>query len=688
MPENLPTNNPSDFLFPKSTLDEVTRPKIMFQRVQKRDGTLVDFNKSKITNAIFAAAQSVGGKDRELAEHTADLVILYLARNYPDGLLNVEQIQDAVENVLIENGHARTSKAFIIYREKRAQLRKMKAAQASSAESCFELQKGLSPADTPKVQTANETTSVWNRQKIVDALTRETGLDTARAQSIAIEIEKQIIYSRVQIVTVGLIRELVNAKLIEYGLYREQQMHSRLGIPVYDTEQILCRQETEQTASPETAEHTLVQELGRQYSFIRIYNQDIVAAQHKEQIHISGIKNPARYLGAVLPLEYFIESGLRIFHRNLYQRPPANFAEFCLLLSQAGFQGEDYAFESLEWPEFSLVASKFAADITQENLLSGFRSLMFHLNGTYRNTQHRFHLYFSEIENNSSIKVSLAFLKAYFMGDDIGSRFSKILPVLHLDSEMMQKSFWAELAAIIQKTLAEGRPLELQFPSNPDKAVQLISGRITLNPLTAAKEAEGNTVKFEKNLREQIQWAVLAHGMKHRFFSKMSHANGKGVLCGYNQWLHGAGMNPATDTRFLIAIPDLFKTARAMGLQADIYPAAYGKWALELLAKLKEMIIEESWKSGLNCELEPEVPDYNLQDSSENNKLLPLSPLASALWGPLTMNFLKDAESGIPQAEIQQALGEAACLFLRQPEINLVMAYQKEKGIRRIRLMP
>jgi hypothetical protein len=688
MPENLPTNNPSDFLFPKSTLDEVTRPKIMFQRVQKRDGTLVDFNKSKITNAIFAAAQSVGGKDRELAEHTADLVILYLARNYPDGLLNVEQIQDAVENVLIENGHARTSKAFIIYREKRAQLRKLKTNQTPQAEPLLDLQERPSPFETPQVQTSDETTSVWNRQKIVDALTRETGLDIARAQTIAIEVEKQIIYSRVQIVTVGLIRELVNAKLIEYGLYREQQMHSRLGIPVFDTEQVLRSQETEQTASPETAEHTLIQELGRQYSFIRLYNQDIVAAQNKEQINISGIDNPARYLGAVLPLGYFGESGLRISHRNLYQRPPTDFAEFCLLLSQAGFQGEDYAFESLEWPEFSLVASKFTGDIAQENLISGLRSLMFHLNGTYRNIQHRFHLYFSEIENNSSIKVSLAFLKAYFMGDDIGSRFRKILPVLHLESEMMQKSFWGELEVIIQKNLAEGRPLELQFQSSPEKKVQLISSRITLNPLTAAKEAEGNLVKFEKNLREQIQWAVLAHSLKHRFLTQISHANGKGVLCGYNQWLQGAGMNPAADTCFLITIPDLFKTARAMGLQADIYPAAYGKWALELLAKLKEMMKEESWKSGLNCELEPELPDYCLQGNSEDTNLLPLSPLASALWGPLTIEFLEDAESGIPQAEIQQTLGEAACLSLRKPELSLLMAYQKEKGIRRIRLMP
>jgi len=688
MPENLPTNNPSDFLFPKSTLDEVTRPKIMFQRVQKRDGTLVDFNKSKITNAIFAAAQSVGGKDRELAEHTADLVILYLARNYPDGLLNVEQIQDAVENVLIENGHARTSKAFIIYREKRAQLRKMKAAQAPQAEPLLDLQERPSPSETPQVQTSDETTSVWNRQKIVDALTRETGLDVERAQSIAIDVEKQIIYSRVKIVTVGLIRELVNAKLIEYGLYREQQMHSRLGIPVYDTEQILRRQRNNLAISPETAEHALSQELAKQYSFIRLYNQDIVNAQNKEQIRIYGIENPARFLEAVLPLQYFVESGLRISHRNLYQRPPADFKEFCLLLSQAGFQGEDYAFESLEWPEFSLAAGKFATDISQDELLSGFRNLMFHLNGTYRTIEHRFHLFFAETENSSSLKVSLAFLKAYFMGDDIGSRFRKILPVLHLDSNIIQKPFWAELAAIIQKTLAEGRPLELFFPSSPENATKLISGRIALNPLTAAKEAEGNLVKFEKNLREQIQWAVLAHSLKHRFLTQISHANGKGVLCGYNQWLQGAGINPASDTCFLITIPDLFKTARAMGLQADIYPAAYGKWALELLAKLKEMMKEESWKSGLNCELEPELPDYCLQGNSEDTNLLPLSPLASALWGPLTMEFLEDAESGIPQAEIQQTLGEAACLSLRKPELSLLMAYQKEKGIRRIRLMP
>src|SRR5208283_294814 len=120
-------NPSSEFLFTQSAIDAITRPKIMFQRIQKRDGTIVDFDKSKIAKAIFSAAQAVGGKDRDMAENLADRVILYLARTYENGLLNVEQIQDTVEKVLIENGHARTVKAYILYRDQRARIRKVQA---------------------------------------------------------------------------------------------------------------------------------------------------------------------------------------------------------------------------------------------------------------------------------------------------------------------------------------------------------------------------------------------------------------------------------------------------------------------------------------------------------------------------------------------------------------------------------
>jgi ribonucleoside-triphosphate reductase len=99
----------------------------IIKKVRKRDGTVVDFDKERITNAIFAAAVEVGGRDRRTAERLADEVVKILEGRYAGAIPSVEDIQDVVEKVLIERGHARTAKAYILYRKQHEELRKIKS---------------------------------------------------------------------------------------------------------------------------------------------------------------------------------------------------------------------------------------------------------------------------------------------------------------------------------------------------------------------------------------------------------------------------------------------------------------------------------------------------------------------------------------------------------------------------------
>jgi len=98
------------------------------KKVRKRDGRVVKFDQEKITGAIFKAAQSVGGSDEALAEKLSDKVVALLEERY-DGhsIPSVEEVQDYVEKALIESGHAKTAKAYILYRQKRAELRRAKS---------------------------------------------------------------------------------------------------------------------------------------------------------------------------------------------------------------------------------------------------------------------------------------------------------------------------------------------------------------------------------------------------------------------------------------------------------------------------------------------------------------------------------------------------------------------------------
>lgn len=96
----------------------------MIKSIKKRDGRVVNFNKEKITRAIYKAATSVGGNDYDMAENISDKVVTYLYKNYNnDTCPTVEQIQDIVEKVLIETGHAKTAKEYILYRSERTRAR-------------------------------------------------------------------------------------------------------------------------------------------------------------------------------------------------------------------------------------------------------------------------------------------------------------------------------------------------------------------------------------------------------------------------------------------------------------------------------------------------------------------------------------------------------------------------------------
>ncbi|MGI5958179.1 MAG: anaerobic ribonucleoside triphosphate reductase [Massiliimalia sp.] len=98
----------------------------MIETIIKRDGREADFDKQKITNAIFSAAKALGGTDYEESVHVTDMVIHYLEEHMkPEETPTVEQIQDAVERMLIENGNARTAKEYILYRAERTRIREM-----------------------------------------------------------------------------------------------------------------------------------------------------------------------------------------------------------------------------------------------------------------------------------------------------------------------------------------------------------------------------------------------------------------------------------------------------------------------------------------------------------------------------------------------------------------------------------
>ncbi|MDK2991294.1 MAG: hypothetical protein PWP48_527 [Clostridiales bacterium] len=100
----------------------------MITSIKKRDGRIVEFQRGKIEDAIFKAAQAVGGSDRSIAVRLTDKVVDMLLQRFGGGMPSVEDVQDIVEKVLIEEGYARTAKAYILYRKQHQDIREIKKA--------------------------------------------------------------------------------------------------------------------------------------------------------------------------------------------------------------------------------------------------------------------------------------------------------------------------------------------------------------------------------------------------------------------------------------------------------------------------------------------------------------------------------------------------------------------------------
>lgn len=161
--------------------------------VVKRTGAVVPFTPERITNAIYRAAVAVGGRDRTTAEGLTDQVIRLLEAGIPPSRYpTVEEIQDTVEKVLIENGHARVAKAYILYRDERARHRREKAARGYRHESnipwrkIYEVLRWSVDHDLTSVERLNARISQGGFGQIVEESDRayEEELQTA-AQRIA-----------------------------------------------------------------------------------------------------------------------------------------------------------------------------------------------------------------------------------------------------------------------------------------------------------------------------------------------------------------------------------------------------------------------------------------------------------------------------------------------------------------------
>ncbi|MFH1742869.1 MAG: ATP cone domain-containing protein, partial [bacterium] len=179
--------------------------RMLFRRIVKDDGSIVDFRRAHLMGSIRSAL-SKAGHNADYAEELTDRVVIFLANRFEDHLLSTTEVALAAETTLLQCGLTGVADAYAAAR-------------------------GRAPT---RVDGSDGNRWPWDRARIVAALRRETGLDLALAEEIAREVEHTIIQARLDSVTASLVRELVNASLLERGLEETRRRHTRLGLPVHD----------------------------------------------------------------------------------------------------------------------------------------------------------------------------------------------------------------------------------------------------------------------------------------------------------------------------------------------------------------------------------------------------------------------------------------------------------------------
>lgn len=290
------------------------------QFVEKRDGRLVPFDSRKIAEAIFKAARSVGGEDQAMANELASVVTMFLERTYEGRTPNIENIQDMVEKVLIETGHTRTAKAYILYRDERARqrqstlVRKSQRKEANSTDFSLLVDPGSKDELLP-----------WSRVRITQALVKEAALDEKTAGEIASAVEKRVFASGISRISTSLIRELVDNELFDRGFSSRLHRHTVIGMPRYDLEMLLFSKSKENSNitanNPEAINLAIAENTLKQYALQAVFTQHVAQAHLEGKIHLHDLGYPTRVYCSSHSLEYLKKYGLSLENLDTKSAP-------------------------------------------------------------------------------------------------------------------------------------------------------------------------------------------------------------------------------------------------------------------------------------------------------------------------------------------------------------------------------
>ena len=291
----------------------------MTNTVIKREGQLVEFDRKKIVEAIFAAMQVMGEENKSRSEKITDQVIKKLEERFKDKIPQVEEVQDIVEETLIKEGMVKVAKAYILYRDKRSRIRESLKVRKKIVN-----HKSMTDLSLLVSAPTSENIFPWDREKIVHALVKEAETPLNISRKIAKAVEEKIFDLGLSEITTSLIRELVDNELFARGYEHKWRKQKIIGIPTFDLKQLFLSKSKENsnigTNNPEAINLTIAENTIKQYMLQEVFSREVANAHLKGWIHIHDLGYPRIYCSGH-SLEYLKKYGLKLENLDTSSAP-------------------------------------------------------------------------------------------------------------------------------------------------------------------------------------------------------------------------------------------------------------------------------------------------------------------------------------------------------------------------------
>ncbi len=430
------------------------------------------------------------------------------------------------------------------------------------------------------IRTSSEYLEEWNKGRIVNALIRETYVDRRTAEIISAEVEKQIIGLNVSILTSTLIRELVGAKLIELGLEKAHKMHMRLGVPLYDVDQMILHREVSDKGyplGPELTNLALASRIKREYALISVFSQQVADAHLRGDIYLDGLEFIDRLYCVGLSLEYIKKFGFNLPESGIKAKP-ARHPE-SLISQMIGFTEilRGHFFYSVEWDAVNTLFAPYTEGLQISELKQFAQKIVFELSrqamslrvptllnlywympddlakvpviGAYQETPSKKKIYSSY--STESQRVLMTLLEVLSEVEAEGKIFSLPLPVIHISDEFSatpgSADFLGKLAefifnkghACIVFERAKQRRLFRSFilphktldtPKKPWQTRHAVIHNVVINLPRFGYIARKSDLHLFAKLTEMMELVAEAHMQKRVFIEKLLAAGREGPL--------------------------------------------------------------------------------------------------------------------------------------------------------------